>query len=84
LLERKPEPIGELRLAHSEYHPTHPDPAAYVFVDRVGGFSDGCLFHISSEILMRGRTAQAAPAWDHLLVGRWKNGGILDRGALRN
>ena len=60
LLEREPEPIGELRLAHSEYHPTHPDPAAYVFVDRVGGFSDGWLFHISSEILMRGRTAQVA------------------------
>jgi hypothetical protein len=34
LLEREPEPIGERRLAHSEHHATHSDPAAYVFVDR--------------------------------------------------
>jgi hypothetical protein len=51
LLEREPEPVAELRLAHSEHQPAHPDPAAYVFVDRVGGLFKGCLFHDTSELL---------------------------------
>jgi len=37
LLEREPKPVAELLLAHSEHHPAHPDPAAHVFVDKVGG-----------------------------------------------
>jgi hypothetical protein len=61
LLERNPEPVAELRLAHSEHHPTHSDPAAYVFVDRIGCLSD-CLFHDTPELVMRVGTAQVAPS----------------------
>jgi hypothetical protein len=49
LLEREPEPVGELGLAHSEHHPTHSDPPAYVFVDRIGCLLD-CLFHDTPRI----------------------------------
>jgi len=59
LLGRKPERVAELRLAHSEHHPTHADPAAHVSVDRVGDPSDHCLFH--SEILTRGGAARISP-----------------------
>jgi hypothetical protein len=48
LLEREPESVAELLLAHSKHQPAHPDPAAHVFVDRVGGPFDHCYFHDTS------------------------------------
>src|SRR5262249_6436744 len=61
LLEREPESIAELFLTHSEHHPTHSDPAAYVFVDRIGGLFDQCLFHSFLRNTHTGRVGQIAP-----------------------
>jgi hypothetical protein len=55
------EPVAELRLAHSEHHPAHPDPAAHVFVDGINGSFDHCLFHSTSEILMVGGAPRISP-----------------------
>jgi hypothetical protein len=51
-LEREPEAVAELLLAHSEHRPAHPDTAAHVFIDGAGGLFDHCLFHDSSESLV--------------------------------
>jgi hypothetical protein len=48
LLEREPEPVAELLLAHSEHQPAHPDPASHVFVNGVGDPLDHCFFHDTS------------------------------------
>ena len=58
LLEREPEAIAELLLAHSEHHPARADTAAHVFIDGAGGLFDHCLFHDSSEsLVLAARTA---------------------------
>jgi hypothetical protein len=36
-------------LGHSEHHPAHPDPAAYVLVDGVGDPFNHCLLHDFSD-----------------------------------
>src|SRR5262245_15467955 len=52
LLKREPEAVAKRPLAHSEHHPTHPDPPAYVLIDGVGDLLDHRLFHDSSESLV--------------------------------
>jgi len=76
LLERDPEPVGESLLAHSEHHSAHPDPAAHVFVDGVGGWPPPSLWLFtippndcpSVRALRSGHGIPGAPHWQARVV----------------
>ena len=61
LLEREAETVAERLLAHSKHYSAHPDPAAYVFVDGVGGLFDHCLFHDSLVLPARSEPSALSP-----------------------